>query len=87
MIIFEDRPMFSRIFKKYRRELSIDVVEHRSILKHERVERILIIFQDGPMFSHIIQKVSARELSIDVAENRCILTNNQNTHYNLIFSR
>jgi len=54
--------MFSHIIQKVsRRELSIDVAEHRSILKNKGVVRILIIFQDSPtMFSHIIRKVSAR---------------------------
>jgi len=47
-------------FKRSRRELSIDVAEHRSILKNKGEMRNLIIFQDSPMFSHIIQKVSAR---------------------------
>ena len=41
-------------FKRSRRELSIDVAEHRSILKNKGVERILVIFPDRPMFSHII---------------------------------
>jgi len=47
-------------FKRSRRELSIDMAEHRSILKNREVVRILGIFQGRPMFSHIIQKVSAR---------------------------
>jgi len=67
-------------FKRSRRELSIDVAEHRSILKNKGVERILVIFQDRPMFSHIIRKVSAR------AFHWCGWTwvyveNYQNTHY------
>jgi len=41
-------------FKRSRRELSIDVAEHRSILKNKKAVRSLIIFQDRPMFSHII---------------------------------
>jgi len=32
-----------------RRELSIDVAEHRSILKNKGVTRILVIFQDRPV--------------------------------------
>ena len=47
-------------FKKSRRELSIDVAEHRSILKSKGEVRTLVIFQDRPMFSHIIQQVLAR---------------------------
>ena len=47
-------------FERSRRELSIDVAEHRSILKKKRVTRILVIVQGRPMFSHIIQKGSAR---------------------------
>ena len=43
-----------------RRELSIDVAEHRPILKIKGVVCILVIFQDIPIFSHIIRKVSAR---------------------------
>jgi len=41
-------------FKRSRRELSIDVAEHRSVLKNKEVMRILIILQDRPMFNHII---------------------------------
>jgi len=47
-------------FKRPRRELSIDMAEHRSVLKNKALVRILVIFQDRPMFSHVIQKVSAR---------------------------
>jgi len=47
-------------FKRSRRELSVDVAEHRPILKNKGVVRILVIFQDRLMFSHIVQKVSAR---------------------------
>ena len=47
-------------FKRSRRELSIDVAEHKSMSKNKGVVRILVIFQDKPMFSHIIRKVSAR---------------------------
>jgi len=47
-------------FKRSRRELSIDVAEHRPILKNKGAVRILVIFQYRPMFCHIIQKVSAR---------------------------
>jgi len=35
-------------FKRSRRELSIDVAEHRSILKDEGEMRILVIFHDRP---------------------------------------
>jgi len=47
-------------FKTSRRELSIDVAEHRSIMKSKGMVSILVIFQDRTMFSHIIQKVSVR---------------------------
>jgi len=47
-------------FQRSRRELSIDVAEHRSIVKNKGALRVLVIFQDRPVFSHIIQKVSAR---------------------------
>jgi len=47
-----------------RRELSIDVAEHRSALKNNGVVRILVIFQGRPMFrpmfSPIIRMVFAR---------------------------
>ena len=56
------------------------MAEHRSILKNNRVERILVIFEDRPMFRHIIQKVSARAF-IDVAEHRSILKKIPYTHY------
>jgi len=45
-------------FKRARRERSIDVAEHRFILKNKGVMHVLVIFKDRPMFSHIIQKVS-----------------------------
>jgi len=35
-------------FKRSRRELSIDVTEHRSIFKNKGVKRILVTFQDRP---------------------------------------
>ena len=41
-------------FERSRRELSIDVAEHRSILENKGEVRILVIFQDRPVFSHII---------------------------------
>jgi len=47
-------------FNRSRRELSIDVAEHRSTFKSKRVVRISVIFQDSSLFSHINQKVSAR---------------------------
>jgi len=47
-------------FKRFRREVSIDVAEHRSIVKNKGALRVLVIFQDRPVFSHIISKVSAR---------------------------
>jgi len=59
LLFFEIGLRSAILFKRSRRELSIDVAEHRSILKKGMV-RILVIFQDWPMFSHIIQKVSLR---------------------------
>jgi len=41
-------------FERSRRELYIDVAEHRSIFKSKGKVRILVLFQDRPMFSHII---------------------------------
>jgi len=41
-------------FKRSRRELSMDVAGHSSILRNNGSMRILVIFQDRPMFSHII---------------------------------
>jgi len=60
LVIFQDSPSSAISFKRARRELSIDVTEHGSILKGNGVMCILVIFQDRPMFSHIIEKVSAR---------------------------
>jgi len=61
-------------FKMSRRELSIDMSEHGSILKNKVVMRILIIFKIG-LCSVISLKRSWRELSIDVAEHGSILKN------------
>ena len=47
-------------FKRSWRELSIDVAEHRYILKNKGALRILVIIQDRPLFSQVFQKVSAR---------------------------
>jgi len=41
-------------FKRSRRELSIDVAEHMSILNNWGVVLNLVIFQDRSMFSHIL---------------------------------
>jgi len=41
-------------FERSRQELSIDVAEHRYILRNKGLMRILVIFQDRPMFSRII---------------------------------
>jgi len=61
LVAFQYRLVFIAIsFKRSRRKLSIDVAEHRSILKSKVVGRILVIFQDRPVFSHIIRKVLAR---------------------------
>ena len=51
-------------FERSRRKLSIDVTQHRSILKNKGEMRILVIFQNKPMFSHIIRKVSAKAFHI-----------------------
>jgi len=58
-------------FEWYRRELSIDVAKHTSILKSKGVVRILVIKKD--QYSAISFEWSRRELSIDVAEHRSIL--------------
>ena len=47
-------------FKRCRRELPIDVADHRSILKNKGVMRIVVIFQGRPFFSHINGKLSPR---------------------------
>jgi len=57
---FKMDPCSAMSIKRTRRELSIDVAEHSSILKGKGVTRILVIFQDRPMFSLIIEKVLAR---------------------------
>jgi len=51
--------MFNHVIQKVSAELSIDVAEHRSILRNKGV-RISIISHDRPMFNHIIPKASAR---------------------------
>ena len=58
-------------FKRSRRELSVDVAEHRSILKSKGEERILVIFKTY-LCSAISLKRSRRELSIDAAEHRSV---------------
>ena len=68
-------------FERPRRELSIDVAEHRSILKNKEIMRILNIFQDSPMFGHIIRKVSARAFHWCGWTHRSLLKNDQNTDY------
>ena len=60
--------------KRFRRELSIDVAEHRSILKNKRVMLILVIFKVGPC-SAIQFKRFWWELSIDMAEHTSTLKN------------
>jgi len=60
VIFFKIDPCSAISFKRSRRELSIDVAEHRSTLKIKEVVRVWVIFRGRPMFSHIIQKVSAR---------------------------
>jgi len=64
-------------FERVRRELSIDVVEHRSILKNKGVGRILAIFQDEPMIRY--NSEARAYISIDVSEHRSISKNYQNT--------
>jgi len=61
-------------FESSRRELSIDVAEHRSTFKNKGVMRILVIFKID-LSSAISFKRSRRELSIDVAEHRSTLKN------------
>jgi len=63
-VIFLDRPMFIEhcsviLFKRSRRELSIDVAERRSTSKNKGVVRIFVIFKID-LCSAIIQKVPAR---------------------------
>ena len=65
--------------KRSRRELSIDVADHRSILKIKEEVRVLLIFQDR-LCSGISFKRSRRELPIDEAEHRSMFKNDQNTH-------
>jgi len=60
-----------------RRELSIDVAEHISILENKGVVRILLATQSRA----ISFKRSRRELSTNVAEHRCALKNYLNTPY------
>jgi len=73
-IIFQDMPTFSHIIQMSRRELSIDVAEHMSILKNKEIARILVIFQYILMFGCRLQfDRSRREFSIDMANNRSIL--------------
>jgi len=54
-------------FEMSRRELSIDVAQHRSTLKNKEVVRILGIFKIDQR-STIPFKRSRRKLSIDVVE-------------------
>jgi len=77
-LFFKTDLCLATYFKRSRRELSIDVAEHRSTLKSKREMRILVIFQDRPMISHIIQKVSAR--TFDWCSWTCWKFY-QNTHY------
>ena len=53
-LVFEINLCSAIPFKRSRRELSINVAEHRSIFKNKGVMRIMFIFQDRPVFSHII---------------------------------
>jgi len=72
LVIFHGRSICSAIpFERSRRELSIDVTEHRSILK-SKGEVSWLFFKVGPC-SAISFGRSRRELSIDVA--RSILKN------------
>jgi len=57
---FKIAPCSAISLKRSRRDLSIDVAEHRSTFENKGVMRILVKFQDRPMFSHIIEKISAR---------------------------
>jgi len=60
LVIFEERHSSAISFKRSRRELSIDVAEHRSTLKNKGVVRIFVVFRDRPLLSRVIQRVSAR---------------------------
>jgi len=61
-------------FDGSRRELFIDVAEHRSTLKNKGVMLILSIIQID-QYSAICIKKSRRKLSIDVAEHRSTMKN------------
>ena len=67
--------------KRSRRELSIDVAEHRSLPLKIREECVLWLFFKIVLCSAISFKRSRRELSIDVAEHRSMLETYQNTLY------
>jgi len=48
--------------KSSRRDLLIDMAEHKPILKNNQNKHYFLIFQDTPMFSHINGKLSPRPL-------------------------
>jgi len=52
VVIFQDS-CSAISFKRSRRELFMDVAEHRSILKNKGVKRVLVIFQDRTILSHV----------------------------------
>ena len=54
--IFQDRTTLRSAisFKRSRRELSIDVAEHKHILKNKGVVHILVVSRDRTMFKRII---------------------------------
>ena len=60
MVTFHDTLCSATSFKRSRRERTIVVAEHRSMLKINGLMCIFVTFQERLMFSHIIQRVSAR---------------------------
>ena len=68
---FKIDPCSVTSFKRSRRELSIDVAGHRSILENKRVVLIWLFFKIGPCSATSFKR-SQRELSIDVPEHRSI---------------
>jgi len=70
----------AKSFKRSRRDLSIDVAEHRYILKSKGVMVFWLFFKIG-LCSAISFKRTRRELSIDVAEHKSMSYEYQNTYY------
>jgi len=72
-------------FKRSRRERSIDVAEHRSVLKNGGVKRIIQLFSKIDLYSATSFKRSWQELSIDVTEHGSILKNEGVKRISVIF--